>query len=273
MSIAGRKSGNFKHTIRITPEAYQAYKQSIAVNPPETFALLGGSLDDPMLITDFFFLPPKSDDRGLVVSGMYVYPCHHQLNYMIDNVLLRKKNYMLGLWHSHPGSMNMPSGPDLDYCSRIIANDDSDGLRWNHFLAPITTFNANGQDTVTAWVLPKNGNGFEQAGFAIEGAPEGRTSSNGLVQDLPALPSPEAQAELPVVAERQKPTLQSDLVRQIYDLASDVEILEPELAYMELHKVGSAVDRARGVVERATWHKSEGGLDHYLSAKLLENMK
>lgn len=158
-----------KHTVRITAAAYRAYMESIAVNSPETFALIGGSLDDPMLITDFHFMAPARDKHGrFVASSAFVYPDHEQVNYIIDNVLVRKGHYILGLWHSHPGEMNAPSGPDLDFCSRIIANDDSAGLRWNHFLAPITTFDSSGKDTVTAWVLPKGGTVFEAANFAVE---------------------------------------------------------------------------------------------------------
>ena len=85
------------------------------------------------------------------------------LNYIIDQVLVRNGRYMIGLWHSHPGQYNAPSHQDLTYCSQIIANDDSSGKQWNHFLAPITTFDATGSDVVSGWILPKGGSAFHSA--------------------------------------------------------------------------------------------------------------
>jgi proteasome lid subunit RPN8/RPN11 len=155
-------------TIRVTPNVYRSYRESIASNAPETFALLGGSLDDPFRITDFFFLPPKRDERGgFVASSAFVYPDHEQVNYIIDNVLVKNGRYMLGFWHSHPGSFDRPSDGDLDFCSRIIANDDSIGRRWNYFLAPITTFH-RGEDLIRAWILPKGHSRFLSADFSVE---------------------------------------------------------------------------------------------------------
>jgi len=198
------------HQVRITRAAYRAYKESIAVNPPETFALIGGSLNDPMLITDFHFMAPRRDENGsFVASGSFVYPDHEQVNYIIDNVLVRKGHYILGLWHSHPGGLTTPSGPDLDFCGRIIANDDSEGRRWNHFLAPITTFDADGGDRITAWVLPKGGQRFEEAGFAVE---------------------PDVAAEVPLVARestrsvpRRNPASRFDILARAYELACELE--------------------------------------------------
>src|SRR6185369_7454813 len=87
------------HNVRITAAAYQAYKESIAVNAPETFGLIGGSLDDPMLITHFHSMAPARVNFGrFVASGAFVYPDHEQVNYIIDNVLVRKGHYILGLW-------------------------------------------------------------------------------------------------------------------------------------------------------------------------------
>ncbi|GEM_PF-6848353 len=153
------------HIIRMTPHVLKQYKESIASNEPETFALLGGSIiDDPFLITDFHFLPPKTDAKGsYVASGSYVYPDHEMLNYIIDRVLARNGRYMIGLWHSHPGRFNMPSHQDLTYCSQILANDDSPGRRWSYFLAPITTFDDTGRDAIKGWILPKGGSAFKSA--------------------------------------------------------------------------------------------------------------
>jgi hypothetical protein len=225
------------HTIRVTPSVYQAYKESIAANRPETFALLGGSLDEPMLITDFHFMPPMRDAHGrFVASGAFVYPDHEQLNYVIDNVLVKKGHYMLGLWHSHPGTMNVPSAGDLDYCSRIIANDDSAGRRWNHFLAPITTFDQNGRDTVTAWVLPKAGQRFEPARFFIEGSePE---------QSFRHDPADRAhcRADDPL-----------DLIGRTLDLARDLGRFQSRIEFMQAYRISRGLANAQAIVDAAAY--------------------
>lgn len=232
---ADDRLGNTKHTVRITPAAYRAYKESIAVNPPETFALIGGSLDDPMLITDFHFMAPRRDERGsFVASGAFVYPDHEQVNYIIDNVLVRKDHYILGLWHSHPGALNSPSGPDLEFCGRIIANDDSKGLRWNHFLAPITTFNEDGRDTVTAWVLPKHGRRFEAADFAVEGVPASIPDRRPVTARWAAAPDGGSSV--------------FGVVDQIHQLAQDIERVHRRLDFIQAYRIGRDLAHARSVV-------------------------
>ena len=157
-----------KKAVRITAAAWQLYKDSIAKNPPETFALLGGDLSDGLTITDFFFLPPMTGKDGrFVANGSYVYPDHNQLNYMIDNVLVRNGRYMLGLWHSHPGGSTSPSLQDLKFCQQFSQNDDSQGRNWNTFIAPITTFDHLGNDQIHLWTLSKGENEFRAAKFEV----------------------------------------------------------------------------------------------------------
>jgi Prokaryotic homologs of the JAB domain len=226
-----------RHTVRITPAAFQAYKESIAVNPPETFALIGGSLDDPMLITDFHFMAPRRDEQGrFVVSGAFVYPDHEQVNYIIDNVLVKKGHYILGLWHSHPGGMNSPSAPDLDFCGRIIGNDDSEGRRWNYFLAPITTFNESGQDMVTAWVLPKGGERFEPARYSVEAVPAVAPDRTGLAT------RDRAPHDCGSVL---------NLVERTYQLAHTIERTWENLGFMQAYRVSHGLAHAQSIVDMA----------------------
>lgn len=227
------------HTVRVTSSVYRAYKESIAANLPETFALIGGSLDDPMLITDFHFMPPMRDANGrFVASGAFVYPDHEQLNYVIDNVLVKKGHYILGLWHSHPGAMNVPSTGDLDYCGRIIANDDSAGRRWNHFLAPITTFDQNGRDTVTAWVLPKGGRRFEPARFLIDqSAPELRFE-------------PAAASGYQTDRSTDDPL---DLVGRTLDLARDLGRFQSSIEFMQAYRISRGLANAQAIVDAAAY--------------------
>lgn len=151
--------------VTIGPEPWRLYRESIACNEPETVALLGGSLDDPLRITDFFFLPPRRRDGGFAHGAAHIEIDHAAMNYVIDRVLMPNGKYMLGLWHSHPGGYTAPSEPDRRLCAAILRNDDSPGRRWEFFIAPITTFDADGRDRVTAWVMRKGTDTFEPAVF------------------------------------------------------------------------------------------------------------
>lgn len=64
-----------------------------------------------------------------------------------------------------PGGYTAPSEPDRRLCAAILRNDDSPGRRWEFFIAPITTFDADGRDRVTAWVMRKGTDAFEPAVF------------------------------------------------------------------------------------------------------------
>jgi hypothetical protein len=145
---------------------------------------------------------------------------------------------MLGFWHSHPGSMNVPSGPDLDFCGRIIANDDSKGLRWNHFLAPITTFDENGRDAVTAWVLPKGGREFESARFVVEE----NASAPGPVRDRLDVGSRKA-------ADISEHAL--TIVERTYHLARHLEQAEGGLEFMQAHRISRNLASAQAIADSA----------------------
>lgn len=153
-------------TIGITDEAWRQYRESIACNAPETVALIGGRLDDPSLISDFYFMPPPRRGDLFAHGPAHIEIDHAAMNYMVDRVLVPNGKYMLGLWHSHPGGYSAPSEPDLRLCTAILRNDDSAGRRWPFFIAPITTFDADGRDRVTMWVLRKGAVAFEPALFA-----------------------------------------------------------------------------------------------------------
>lgn len=152
-------------TIRIDPEAWRLYGESLARNPPETAALIAGRLDEPLRITDFYFMPPPRRSGRFAHGPAHIELDHEALNYLIDRVLARNGKYILGLWHSHPGGYSAPSEADRRLCAQILRNDDSPGRRWPFFLAPITTFDADGRDRVTAWVMHKGTDTFEPAVF------------------------------------------------------------------------------------------------------------
>ena len=152
-------------TITIDPEPWRLYRESIARNEPETVALIGGSLDAPSRITDFYFMPPQRRGERFAHGAAHVELDHAAMNYVIDRVFKPSGKYMLGLWHSHPGGYDAPSAPDLLLCRAILGNDDSPGRRWPFFIAPITTFDADGRDRVAVWILHKGAAAFERAVF------------------------------------------------------------------------------------------------------------
>ena len=224
--------------IRMTPTVLKLYKESIASNEPETFALLGGSLDDPFLITDFYFLPPMSDANGsYVASQAFVYPDHKMLNYIIDRVLVPNGRYMLGLWHSHPGQFNTPSYQDLVYCSQILANDDSPGRRWRHFLAPITTFNYANRDSISGWILGKGHSAFSPTVVITEIEGKSSSRSEQKASAAQAVTQPSAHTQFRGAPNNNARDTDPKLFELLDALESDFETKVAELSYIEQYHV------------------------------------
>ncbi len=149
--------------ITITPEAHRKFRETICKHPPETFALLGGRLDEPFNITEFRFCPPRKNVNGRYdASGVHVNVDHEYMNWVIDNEWVPNGKYMLGIWHSHPAGCNHLSygdtrtnEGDVVFFSACLDADDSPGQNWRYFIAPITTFSADGQPRTYCWFLEK----------------------------------------------------------------------------------------------------------------------
>lgn len=149
--------------IRFTPEAYRLYTETIARHEPETFAILGGYLDDPFLITDFVFAPPRRlPGGGFDASRAHVNLDHDFINWVVDNQWKPNGKYMLGIHHSHPTGTTRPSTGDpatnegdIVFFTNCLDHDDSPDANWRYFLAPITTFAPDGSDLVHGWVLKR----------------------------------------------------------------------------------------------------------------------
>jgi hypothetical protein len=162
--------------IRFTGEAMRLYRDSIAMHPPETVALLGGRLDDPFLITEFKFLPPRRHARGgFDASSVHVNVDHELMNWIIDNEWKPAGKYMLGMAHSHPGDLDRPSRGDPAsnegdevFFKSCLDHDDSPRRNWRYFLAPITTFDARGRDTIHGWVMRRGRPRAERCDVVVE---------------------------------------------------------------------------------------------------------
>jgi len=152
--------------IRITSDVYRQYLDSIAISPPETFAILGGHLDDPFLVTDFRFCPPTRTSSGdYDASAVHINIDHDFMNFVVDKEWKPAGKYMLGIWHSHPSAVTRPSNGDpatntgdVVFFSSCLDHDDSPDRSWRYFLAPITTFTADGTDEIHGWVLKRGSN-------------------------------------------------------------------------------------------------------------------
>ncbi|MCF6197947.1 MAG: hypothetical protein L3J67_00880 [Hyphomicrobiaceae bacterium] len=162
--VQKRNKKNVKSpTITMTPEVYRLYRQTIGQKEPETFALLGGRLDNPFHITEYKFCPPCKDRHGRYdASRSHVNVDHEFMNWVIDHEWVPNGKYMLGVWHSHPAGCTSPSygdpgsnQGDVVFFSSCLNGDDSPDENWRNFIAPITTLDHEGKDLIHGWVLPK----------------------------------------------------------------------------------------------------------------------
>lgn len=152
-----------RRTVRMTAEVERLYRDSIARHPPETVALLGGRLDDPFLISEFRFLPPRRlAHGGYDASRVHVNVDHELMNWVDDTEWRPAGKDMVGIWHSQPGGLDRPSRGDAAtnegdeaFFAACLANDDSPGRAWRYFLAPITTFDASCGDLVHGWLMER----------------------------------------------------------------------------------------------------------------------
>ena len=192
--------------IRLTPDVYRLYQESIALNPPETFALLGGYLADPFLVTEFRFCPPqRTNGGGYDASAVHINVDHDHMNFIIDYEWKPAGKYCLGIWHSHPGQATRPSvgddatnTGDIAFFTSCLNHDDSPDRAWRYFLAPITTF-ANDRDQVHGWVLPRGSRTPERCHVVVD--PYAQTGLDDFISDPRPLSIPRSFAPLRLTTE------------------------------------------------------------------------
>lgn len=182
--------------IRITPEVYRHYLETIALHPPETFAILGGRLDDPFLVTDIRFCPPRRTPNGdYDASSVHINIDHDFMNFVVDQEWKPCGKYMLGVWHSHPNGTTRPSTGDpasntgdIVFFTSCLEHDDSPDKNWRYFLAPITTFNASGDDHIHGWILKRGSSSPKRCHVIIDPFPDTALDQLLPTGTLPALP-------------------------------------------------------------------------------------
>ncbi len=177
-------------TITFAPDAHDMLMKTVGAHPPETYAVLAGRLDAPLHVTDVRPMPPMMDARGRVNAG----GGHVQLNAPFvqhyANVELHPYGKtVLGICHSHPGSMKVlsrgrPGSGDGDIASiRGTLERGRDLVSgWTQFLAPIITFD-EGIPEVTGWIVSLD-------------VPE-PIAADVLVTSLPPAPAHESRAAEP----------------------------------------------------------------------------
>lgn len=181
--------------IRITTEVYRLYEDSVAHHAPETFALLGGHLDDPFLISEFRFCPPQRTTGGRYdASSVHINVDHELMNFIIDHEWKPAGKYCLGIWHSHPGQSTQPSvgddatnTGDIAFFTSCLENDDSPDRNWRYFLAPITTF-VDDRDQVHGWVLRRGSRKPEPCHVIVD--PSAHSGLDGLIPGGPPFSLP-----------------------------------------------------------------------------------
>jgi proteasome lid subunit RPN8/RPN11 len=163
------------YEVRFAASVMQAYRETIARQPPETFALLGARLDDPFTITDFRFCPPRKTNGKYDRSRAHVNVDPDYMNFVVDEEFKPAGKYMAGIWHSHPGGSRSPSigdessnEGDMVFFRSCLRNDDSPDRNWKYFIAPITTFAVDGSDNIDVWVVTLDAAEPVRASYSID---------------------------------------------------------------------------------------------------------
>lgn len=156
-------------SIRMTPSVYRDYKRTIARQPPETCAILGGRLDQPDTITEFRFCPPGKRNGEYESSSAFVLVDAEYMNWTILNEWEPNGLYAVGIWHSHPAGVTSPSGQggDLGLFEKCLNSDDARACGWNRLLAPISTFNKDGTDNIHGWTYDRGAKSAKPAEVKI----------------------------------------------------------------------------------------------------------
>ena len=161
---------NHSDAIIVTPSVYGDYKGTIGKHEPETVALLGGRLDQPNRITKYKFCPPGKVNGQRVSNSAMVMCDPEYMNWVIVNEWIPQGLYCLGLWHSHPGSISSPSGRggDLGAFEEFLCTDAARKAGWDKVIAPITTFDRDGEDTIHGWTYRRGAQRAAPAPIVID---------------------------------------------------------------------------------------------------------
>lgn len=142
--------------IHFSADATALLAATVGAHEPETYAMLGGSPDQPARVTHLRFLPAKRANA----STSHVELDMDYVNHILAKEWLPMGITILGYVHSHPGSFaqltrgGSVAGDLVGDIPTIKANlraARSAGIDWPYALMPIVTF--AGGTTVTGWIV------------------------------------------------------------------------------------------------------------------------
>lgn len=159
-SPTNRYNNPEQYEVRFAPGIYEKVCASVGALEPEHYAILGGSLDDPLRVTDFMPMPPMMDHRGAYRSSYAAVTLNGPfIEYYLNTSLIPFGKYFLGVMHSHPGGMNHLSNGipgsgqgDIPSMRGHLEAAARYGEPWHNFIAPIVTYPGT-SPRVDTWIV------------------------------------------------------------------------------------------------------------------------
>ncbi|MEQ8694289.1 MAG: hypothetical protein RIC85_03055 [Gammaproteobacteria bacterium] len=162
--------------IVFTSAAYDQYKTTVAKHPPETGAMLIGSLRAPNRVTAVrLLLPTALPDGSYKVGSTFFGFDRSYADFVINYELEPNGLSLLGFLHSHPAGCTRLSGGargsvhgDIAAFTAILDLPAAQEMGIAQLLTPITTFNPDGSDQIHGWILRRGSSEPEPAEIIIE---------------------------------------------------------------------------------------------------------
>ena len=185
--ISRKPQNTVPHTaarVDLSAEAFQQILAALGTVRPEQGGALG--MDENGVITHFFH------DRTAFRTGGTYTPDNKQITRLID-IWEEENVHFCGMIHSHPGNMNYPSSPDVEYAKRILKAMPNTLKGVMHM--PIVTVNLFQRTASLNWYIVTEAYGLERAALYVDGK-----LVNGFVSIVqhkaPELPQPEAPTDI-----------------------------------------------------------------------------
>ncbi|MCQ0990551.1 hypothetical protein [Jiella marina] len=146
--------------IRFASGIWDKMLASVGRLPPEQYAILGGKLDDPHYVTDFFPMPPLMGPDGKHrASGATVTLNGPFIEHLLNTTFLPFGKYFLGVMHSHPGDLRQLSGGidgsgygDIPSMRQHLKSAAQMDVPWRDYIAPIVTRTGD-NPRVDVWIV------------------------------------------------------------------------------------------------------------------------
>lgn len=164
------KFKNYEHkrkTISMTREVYNEIMEILGTKKPELGGMLGFTLDQDF-IDSFVF-----DEKGKVNSVAYS-PNTEFLNGVIQGEWEKKRIFLGGFVHSHPGDFNRLSFDDIEYAQRIMNAFDM-----TYLFMPIVTSSYEYKTSITGYIVKINGR-IEKVNINVV---PGKSKTNKILDD------------------------------------------------------------------------------------------